>query len=102
MSKVTEPTGESGQVQPWRAWWPPTESAVRNMSEEERKAKPWVNWKPDPQRPNAKPWLQWVPRDAHLIDPRPHVDGDPAAPQQPIPHPKPNAPVPPSSNAEGG
>ncbi|KAJ5159114.1 uncharacterized protein N7500_008765 [Penicillium coprophilum] len=55
-----EPTAGPGQKQPWREWWPPRQ--IESMSEEERKAQPWIAWKPDPAKPNAKPWLGWVPR----------------------------------------
>ncbi|KAK0642177.1 hypothetical protein B0T16DRAFT_421142 [Cercophora newfieldiana] len=112
---IKEPVGESGQIQPWREWWPPSETAVQGMTEEERKAQPWVGWKPDPLEPNAKPWLQWVPRDAHIVDQRPLSKksaalGTAATESEPSkPAPKPDAPtvpapvhVPASSNAEGG
>jgi len=108
---IQEPIAEPGQTQPWREWWPPSETAVQSMTEEDRKAQPWVGWKPDPQEPNAKPWLQWVPRDAHIVNGQPleKSSGLGTASNAPEPAPKPDRPtvpapvqVPASSNAEGG
>ncbi len=94
MSSVKEPIAGPGQSQPWRTWWPPT--GVENMTEEELKAKPWINWRPDPQRPTAKPWLKWVPRDVHIV--HSHPDQGPTSPRPSSPKPPPAS----SSNAEGG
>ncbi len=95
-----EPAAVPGQVQPWRTWWPPKD--LSSMTDNELKAKPWINWKPNPSKPNEKPWLQWVPRGAHLHDH--HCDSG----QKPLQPPGPPPPSPPSptpnasSNAEGG
>jgi hypothetical protein len=107
---IKEPVGVPGQTQPWREWWPPEPGATESMTEEERQAKPWLDWKPNPQQPNEKPWLEWVPRDAHIIDGT-RLQGSasnklgsqasgPDAPESPAPTPQPTAPA--SSNAEGG
>ncbi|KAK3306513.1 uncharacterized protein B0T15DRAFT_527418 [Chaetomium strumarium] len=96
-SSITEPTAGPGQTQPWRKWWPPE---TETMAEDELKAKPWINWKPDPKQPNAKPWLQWVPRDAHIVHSR--SDSGPGSGSGSGSGSAPVSPVPPSSNAEGG
>jgi len=113
MASIKEPTGEEGQTQPWRAWWPPKESEIQIMADDELKAKPWINWKPDPKNPNAKPWLQWVPRNSHTVNLQSASDAKPASgfepsgaqpdtSSSPQPHPAPPPSEPASSNAEGG
>ncbi|KAI1128110.1 hypothetical protein F5Y10DRAFT_241227 [Nemania abortiva] len=102
---IREPSAGPGQVQPWREWWPPKN--VNEMTQSELTAKPWINWKPNPLKPNSKPWLQWVPRDAHLYknldDAASHLSQSSGGPR-PAPRPGPPTPDPrpPSSNAEGG
>ncbi len=46
--------------QPWRTHWPPKESVISQLSEEELRAQPWLTWKRDPKNINDKPWYFWV------------------------------------------
>lgn len=113
MPSIKEPMSQEGQTQPWRVWWPPKQSEIQNLTEDELKSKPWINWKPDPNHPNAKPWLQWVPRNSHTVNLQSGSDAKPASgiaggepkpngPSSPQPHPAPPPFAPSSSNAEGG
>ncbi|KAK4195513.1 hypothetical protein QBC40DRAFT_315967 [Triangularia verruculosa] len=104
MNQIKEPTAGPGQTQPWKKWWPPKDEVIKNMTEDELKAKPWYNWKPDSNEPNAKPWLEWVPRDAHISEDLHNVSSSMTEPSpKPAPNPQnPPSNTPASSNAEGG
>lgn len=54
------PPNHEGQLQPWKMFWPPKEE---DCNDNERKSKPWLNWEPDPEKPDSKPWYNWM-RDA--------------------------------------
>ncbi|KAH6973822.1 hypothetical protein BKA56DRAFT_107344 [Ilyonectria sp. MPI-CAGE-AT-0026] len=60
-----EPTKDAPiatRAQPWKQAW-----AAINTKDEGGKspnmALPWVNWKPDPNKPDEKPWISWMNDD---------------------------------------
>ncbi|CEL03043.1 hypothetical protein ASPCAL04201 [Aspergillus calidoustus] len=58
---ITQPSSNGGKDQPWKLFWPPTASADTNTDTNTgADEKPWLNWKPDPNKPDEKPWIQWV------------------------------------------
>ena len=70
LSSSPEPQSPSyyqdDKIQPWRAFWPPK---VDDLSPNEREKMPWLNWAPDPEKPDGKPWYDWMGSDAEAAPP---------------------------------
>ncbi|KAF2489452.1 hypothetical protein BU16DRAFT_553512 [Lophium mytilinum] len=65
-------SGTGPSYQPWRAFWPPNPDV--EFTEEEKRAKPWLTWRRDPDDVNVKPWYEWVNEFTGEID-TPCTDG---------------------------
>jgi hypothetical protein len=62
-------TSNPALEQPWKAWL----EAERSTNSDIKEARPWVEWKPNPDDPSEKPWLQWQrARAAEEGDPDPN------------------------------
>jgi len=53
-------TTEAKKAQPWKKFWPPSGSRSGSDGTSDSDASPWLNWKPDPNKPDEKPWIQWM------------------------------------------
>ena len=53
------PTGDNLE-QPWRAFWPPK---VDHLTKSQLEERPWLTWRPEPDKPDTKPWYDWLSKD---------------------------------------
>lgn len=60
-SAVCEETKE----QPWKYFWPPK---IEGLTTEQLEKSPWLNYEPDPEKPDAKPWYSWMRADENAPD----------------------------------
>jgi hypothetical protein len=56
----TMPVPEGPKEQPWKAFWP---RKANEATAEELKKMPWLNYEPDPEKPDVKPWYSWMRND---------------------------------------